>query len=243
MKKYLKTIVLSFVTLIALFFFWKISLDVYTKFNRNISVPDFSDIHVDDLDSAFKKNNLRYIIIDSIFDNRKEKGIVVDQSPKPNFEVKKNRRIYLTINSLQRQRVYFPDVFDLTLRQAVKKINDNKLVVGELIYIDDIAVNKILDFSVNGIKIKPGQELFEGTIIDFVVGKGIGDNLIEIPNLIGLSRVEANIILKTLSLNIGLEVFNSDDKDSSFAIIIKQKPEYKYGEKINVGHYIDLFYE
>ena len=132
MKKYLKTIVLSFVTLIALFFFWKISLDVYTKFNRNISVPDFSDIHVDDLDSAFKKNNLRYIIIDSIFDNRKEKGIVVDQSPKPNFEVKKNRRIYLTINSLQRQRVYFPDVFDLTLRQAVKKINDNKLVVGEL---------------------------------------------------------------------------------------------------------------
>ena len=157
--------------------------------------------------------------------------------------MKKNRRIYLTINSLQRQRVYFPDVFDLTLRQAVKKINDNKLVVGELIYIDDIAVNKILDFSVNGIKIKPGQELFEGTIIDFVVGKGIGDNLIEIPNLIGLSRVEANIILKTLSLNIGLEVFNSDDKDSSFAIIIKQKPEYKDGEKINVGHYIDLFYE
>ena len=100
-----------------------------------------------------------------------------------------------------------------------------------------------MDFSVNGIKIKPGQELFEGTIIDFVVGKGIGDNLIEIPNLIGLSRVEANIILKTLSLNIGLEVFNSDDKDSSFAIIIKQKPEYKDGEKINVGHYIDLFYE
>ena len=62
------------------------------------------------------------------------------------------------------------------------------------------------------------------------------------PNLVGLSRVEANIILKTLSLNIGLEIFDSKIKDSS-AIITNQKPEYIEGEKINTGSSIDLFYE
>ena len=71
-----------------------------------------------------------------------DKGVVVDQSPEPDFEVKKNRRIYLTINSLQRQRVYFPEIYDLTLRQAVKKLNDNKLVIGDLEYKVDIARNK-----------------------------------------------------------------------------------------------------
>ena len=243
MKKYLKTIVFSALTLFALFFIWLKSLDIYTANNRHIQVPDFSGIHVSNLDSAFKKNNLRYIIIDSIFDKNTDKGVVVDQSPEPNFEVKKNRRIYLTINSLQRQRVYFPEIYDLTLRQAVKKLNDNKLVVGDLEYKVDIARNKILGHSVNGISINAGQELFEGTTVDLLVGKGVGDDYIDMPNLVGLNRVEANIILKTLSLNIGLEIFDSKITDSSTAIITNQKPEYIEGEKINTGSSIDLFYE
>ena len=89
MKKYLKTIVFSALTLFALFFIWLKSLDIYTANNRHIQVPDFSGIHVSNLDSAFKKNKLRYIIIDSIFDKNTDKGVVVDQSPEPNFEVKK----------------------------------------------------------------------------------------------------------------------------------------------------------
>ena len=52
-----------------------------------------------------------------------------------------------------------------------------------------------------------------------------------------------NIILKTLSLNIGLEIFDSKITDSSKAIITNQKPEYIEGEKINIGSSIDLFYE
>ena len=58
LKKYLKTIVYSALTLFALFFIWLKSLDIYTANNRHIQVPDFSGIHVSNLDSAFKKNKL-----------------------------------------------------------------------------------------------------------------------------------------------------------------------------------------
>ena len=58
MKKYLKTIVYSALTLFALFFIWLKSLDIYTANNRHIQVPDFSGIHISDLDSAFKKTSL-----------------------------------------------------------------------------------------------------------------------------------------------------------------------------------------
>ena len=45
----------------------------------------------------------------------------------------------------------FPDIFDLTLRQAVSKLEKNGLQVGTLEYRPDIATNKVLDFKVNGI--------------------------------------------------------------------------------------------
>ena len=136
-----------------------------------------------------------------------------------------NRRIYLTINSLKAIKVNFPDVFDLTLRQAVSKLEKNGLEVGKLEYRPDIATNKVLDFKVNGISIDIGQELYYGTTIDLIVGQGLGDEKVIIPNLVGLTRIEANIILKSTSLNVGLEYFKNDVSDSNFAVIYKQYPE------------------
>ena len=69
-------------------------------------------------------------------------------------------------------------------------------------YRANIATNKVLDYKINGIKIEIGQELYVGTVIDLVVGKGLGKESVIIPNLIGLTRMEANIIIKSLSLNI-----------------------------------------
>ena len=126
---------------------------------------------------------MRYEIIDSIFDKSKLKGVVVNQDPLPNTKVKENRKIYLTINSLQTRKVYFPDIYDLTLRQAVRKLNKNGLEVGKLTYRSDIATNKILNYKVNGINIEIGQELYHGTTVDLVVGKGLSNEKILVPNL------------------------------------------------------------
>ena len=101
----------------------------------------------------------------------------------------------------------FPDVFDLTLRQAVSKLEKNGLLVGKLEYRPDIATNKVLDFKVNGISIDIGQELYHGTTIDLIVGQGLGDEKVIIPNLVGLTRVEANIILKINFFECWIRVF------------------------------------
>ena len=118
----------------------------------------------------------------------------------------------------------FYDLFDLTLRQAVRELQRNGFGIGNLEYQSDIATNKVLAYKINGIPIETGQELYYGTVIDLVVAQGISDETVLIPNLIGLSRIEANIILKSTSLNIGLEHFNNDVFDSNSAIIYKQFP-------------------
>ena len=67
--------------------------------------------------------------------------------------------------------------------------------------------------------------------------------LFRIPSLFGLSRLEANIILKSNSLNVGLEYFNSDVSDSNSAVIYKQYPKYVEDQEVSIGSSIDLYFE
>jgi beta-lactam-binding protein with PASTA domain len=240
-KKLYKHLLLSIITLVLLFLGWLKYLDYYTGHGKYIKVPDFHNMLITQLDSVVEANNIRYVIIDSIFDRSRVKGIVVKQDPEPFTDVKKNRKIYLTINALQTRKVVFPDIYDLSLRQAIRKLKNNGLEVGELEYRANIATNKVLDYKVNGIKMPIGKELYIGAIVDLVVGKGLGTERVIVPNLIGLTRMEANIILKSISLNIGSEIFTLLE-DSASAIIYKQLPIGNDHNTLNIGSAINLFF-
>lgn len=241
---YFKHTALASITLFFLFFLWLFSLDVYTLHNKKILVPNFSNFTLDKVDSISKANNLRYIIIDSIYDRTRARGICVNQIPKDSTFVKKNRRIYLTINAKKSKKINFPDIYDLSLRQAVRKLQQYDMEVGELFYKPDIAVNKVLSCEINGIKIDEGQELYVGSKIDLILGEGLKDEKVLIPNLIGLTREEANIIVKSKSINIGIEIYTNSVIDSNSAIIYKQNPMFKDEESfIKIGSSIDLFFE
>ena len=242
-KSFYKHTLLALITLVLLFIGWLKYLDYYTLHNKYIQVPDFNNLPISALDSMVEANDIRYVIIDSIFDKNKEKAIVIKQDPYPLTNVKRNRKIYLIINSLQSKKVDFPDIYDLSLRQAIRELKKRGLEVGKLEYRADIATNKVLDYKINGIKIEIGQELYFGTIIDLVVGKGLSKHSVIVPNLIGLNRMEANIILKSTSLNIGSEIYESSVKDSSLALIYKQFPIGDEDNTLSIGSVIDLFFE
>ena len=240
-KEFYKHLLLAVITLVLLFLGWLKYLDYYTMHDKYIKVPDFNNMLITQLDSVVDANNIRYEIFDTVFDISRLKGIVVNQNPEPFTDVKKNRKVYLTINSLQSRKVLFPDIYDLSLRQAIRSLKNKGLEVGELEYRVNIATNKVLDYKINGIKVPIGKELYIGTIIDLVVGKGVGAESVIVPNLIGLTRMEANIILKSISLNIGSEVFTLL-KDSTSAIIYKQFPLGNDQNTLNIGSTIDLFF-
>ena len=242
-KSFYKHILLALISLVLLFIGWLKYLDYYTLHNKYIQVPNFINLPISALDSLVESHDIRYVIMDSIFDKSKEKGIVVRQDPSHLTNVKQNRRIYLIINSLQSRKVEFPDIFDLSLRQAIRKLNKIGLDVGTLEYRADIATNKVLDYKINGIKIEIGQELYYGAIIDLVIGKGLSKQSVIVPNLVGLTRMEANIILKSTSLNIGSEIFKSSVNDSSSCVIYKQFPEGNDDNTLNIGSVIDLFFQ
>ena len=242
-KSFYKHTLFALITLVLLFIGWLKYLDYYTLHDKYILVPDFTNLPILALDSLAEVNDIRYVIIDSIFDKSKEKGIVVKQDPSALTKVKSNRKIYLIINSLQSRKVEFPDIYDLSLRQAIRILNKKGLVIGDLEYRDDIATNKVLDYKINGLKIEIGQQLYYGTIIDLVIGKGLSKKSVIVPNLVGLTRVEANIVLKSTSLNIGSEIFKLSVNDSSTAIVYKQFPIANDDNTLHIGSVIDLFFK
>lgn len=242
-RPFIKHFLFAFLVLFFLFFIWLKFLNFYTLHDKYIKVPNYIGVHINNVDSITSSNKLRYVVIDTIFDRERRRGIVVNQNPAPFSDVKRKRRIYLTINSLESRKVLFPNIYDLSLRQAIRELEKLGLEIGKLHYRADIATNKILDYQVNGIDIKIGQELYVGTIIDLIVGKGLSNQDVVIPNLVGLNRVEANIILKTLSLNIGSEIFNSSVFDSTNAVIYKQYPISNSDDRINIGSSIDLYFK
>jgi beta-lactam-binding protein with PASTA domain len=238
LKHFLYAVFFLFLLFLGVFKF----LDYYTEHNRFLKVPNFKNLHINALDSIFKNYELRYEIIDSVFDKQRSKGIVVNQYPSFGTNVKRDRKVFLTINSVKNKIVKFPDVFDLTLRQAVNSLKKHGFEIGELHYKSDIAINKVLECKLNGIALQIEQELQHGSTIDLIVAKGLSRETVFLPNLVGLSKLEANIILKSNSLNLGLLYYDDEVKDSSSATVYSQYPKFSDKIEVNLGSSVDLFF-
>ena len=237
----IKQIAFALLSMMLCFFFWLKYIDIYTLHDRHTFLPDFYGVHVHDLDSVMQALDLRYIVIDSAFHKKVEKGTILQQDPIAGTKVKKNRRVYFTINALQNKIVNFPNITDLSLRQAVRRLENLGLVVGELEYKPDLARNVVLSQKVNGIKIEAAQELFAGTKIDLVIGSGLSDKTTNIPNLMGLSLAKAQTEIKVASLNLGVVIFDEAVIDSSTAVVYKQSPKVDEKRKVRLGTSIDIY--
>ena len=77
-----------------------IFLNVVTKHNQELVVPDFSNMTVAEAEAAAAEARMRVEVTDSVFVKRMKKGAVRDQNPAPGSRVKEGRRISLTINAL-----------------------------------------------------------------------------------------------------------------------------------------------
>tara|TARA_B110000263_G_C15295808_1_gene505567 strand:+ start:1445 stop:2224 length:780 start_codon:yes stop_codon:yes gene_type:complete len=240
-RVFYKQLVFAIFAMLLCFFLWLKYIDFYTLHDEYIVLPDFYGVHINDLDSVCQELDLRYVIIDSVFNKKVEKGTILEQDPIVGTKVKENRRVYFTINALKNKIVTFPYITDLSLRQAVRKLENLSLVVGNLEYKPDLARNVVLSQKVNGIKIKAGQELFVGTAVDLVIGSGLSDKTTTIPNLMGLTMQKAQTEIKVASLNLGAVIFDEGISDSSAAMVYRQNPKVNEKRKVKLGTSIDIY--
>ena len=85
-------------------------LDVYTRHGEAVEVPNLTGLYVEEAELLLKDSNLSYEIIDSVYIRSRRGGEIAEQAPAAGTKVKKNRKIYITVNSKQRKMVMVPNL-------------------------------------------------------------------------------------------------------------------------------------
>ncbi len=149
------------------------SLGWHTRQGRFIEVPDLSQQTLDQVIEILDDADLRYEVIDSANYNPNYKPFaVIEHQPKAGEQVKKDRKIYLTLNPSNYREISVPDVIQITYRNAASTLRAVGLEVGEITYRDNIGKDMVLQLRFEGEGIVPGAKVPKTSPIDLVLGNG-----------------------------------------------------------------------
>ncbi|TZF83684.1 PASTA domain-containing protein [Pedobacter sp. BS3] len=215
-------------------------LRFYTRHGEGLPVPKLKGLSVENAIQLLESQGFKYQI-DSVFQMDKAPGLVVEQDPDPNTNVKNNRTIYLTIITRQAPNVGFPDIQNITFLEAQAILSNYGLKIGDTTYISDIARDRVLAAKFGGEPVEKGQMLPKGSKVDLVLGDGKGASEVDLPDLKGLTLSEAIFSLKGASLSLGTVMYEGAITDSLNAHIIRQYPALSDSlSKVAIGTKVDV---
>lgn len=224
------------------------SLDYLTRHGKYERVPSVLGKTVDEARRIIESKNFEVEIQDSVYIASLPRLAVTKQSPEGDAMVKVNRTIYLTINRSQPPLVEMPNLVGFSIRNAEMYLQNLGLSIGDTTFRPDIARNAVLEQLYDGKPITAGTKIFMGSAISLVLGDGVGDEELKVPDLIGLTLVEAKIQLRTMNINF-TPVPDAGVTDNDNAFVYRQNPEpyttlgegQRQTNRIKAGQTIDIW--
>ncbi|MDX5339356.1 MAG: PASTA domain-containing protein [Cyclobacteriaceae bacterium] len=221
------------------FVFLKVYLPLYTNHGETVSVPDLSGYTFDEAQGLLESTGLQYeVSLDSGFSTDMPAQAILKQIPEANSQVKSGRKIYLTLNAQNAPMLKMPNLVNTPLKNVQEILANMGLERGDIIYVPDIGINVVLEQRYRGVKISEGFEVPKGARIDLVVGDGMGNQILQVPNLIGMEEDEAEFLILGSGLRVGNKSFASNDTIPEGRIFL-QTPSA--GMEVKTGDPIDIW--
>ncbi|NLB67384.1 MAG: PASTA domain-containing protein [Bacteroidales bacterium] len=220
------------------------SLNIITRHNRELTVPDFTNMSLEDAYNLAEKRDVRLEVTDSVFVKRIGRGFIYSQNPVAGSKVKKGRRILITINAINPQMVEMPSLVGFSLRQAYTELTSKGLSLGSLIYVEDIATNNVLEQRYQGKPVAPKTLLESESEIDLLLGLNPEDSQTYIPHLTGYTFQVAKDYIIDNSLNVGLVRFDetvTSYSDSLDAVVYSQSPAFSESLPFVCGTKVSIY--
>ena len=237
----LAVIVLSFL----IFFTILQLLGVITNHGKYLSVPSVVGKKTTEAIKFLEDKGFEVIIQDSVYTDTAKMGIVLKQIPDPNSTVKINRTILLTVNRVTLPLIDMPALNGKSLNFALEILKRSHLVLGDTTFRPDFMQGSVLDQFYKGNEVKSGTKVPWGSSIDLVIGSGLNQAPILVPDLTGLTFEEAKIILDENGILLGALVPDPGITDTAAAFIWKQSPPRYDDQKVPVyiqsGQLMDLW--
>lgn len=220
-------------------------LGAITRHGDTLTVPDVRHKNEKEAAMILEKAGFAVDVRDSIYIDSIPPLTVWEQTPEKGSVVKVGRTIYLTINKLVPPMVAMPDLEGLTYRSAEMTLHSRRLNVGDTIYKPDFATNTVLQQLLNNKAVKPGKLIPEGSNITLVLSSGTGSIENPVPDLVGLTFLEAKEVLNASNLTLGTVLIDAGVMDTANAYVTRQIPPLKNHldeqNKVRAGESIDIW--
>jgi len=236
----LKNIILALIIVVALAWIALIYMDFYTHHGDFETVPNLKGLYIEEAEMSLSNHGLYPQIIDSVYVRNKKLGTIIEQIPAANSRIKKNRPIYIIINSRQVYQVPLPDVNDVSYRQADAMLKSIGLSVSSVQYSPSEYKDLVIDVKYRGRSVLAGIRIPEGSSLVLIVGNGLGGDKAATPSLKGLDLEAAKQEALNNSMVIGGIVYDIEPMgDDDQYIIYRQHPAA--GKTITTGTRIDIW--
>jgi eukaryotic-like serine/threonine-protein kinase len=215
-------------------------LGLITRHGKSKTVPYVIGKNLNDVEKQLSDAGFETVIQDSVYYDSLPRGVVIKQVPDADAVVKVNRTVYVIINRFVAPDIPMPNIIGYSLRNAQYTLESMGLKMGDTSSRVDFAKNTVLEISINGNVVKPGDKVKVGSKIDLVIARGKGEEEISVPQLIGLQVADARVLLEQYGLNLGSVVKNPDVMDIDNSYIYRQEPMRGAG-RIRAGQLIDVW--
>jgi len=242
-------IVVAVVLLSLLTFIFFASLESITHHGEAKKVPNIIGQNITAATKLLEKDNFKVVIIDSVFIDSLAKLTVIKQSPEADAITKEGRTVYLTINKAIAPEVEMPSLIGYSYKSAQLMLQSLNLKMGDTSYRPDFARNSVLEQLYNNNIIKAGTKIPMSSTIDLVLGSGVGNIEMYVPNLVGLKVSDAIAQLNAMHLSVGPIIALEAVTDTLNAFVVEQRPSVysepmpgqKVQNKLRAGQIVDLF--
>lgn len=218
----------------------------YTKHGERIEVPNLLNNNVKDISTLIGDRDIKYEILDSIYNPDLVEGTIIYQNPMPTdssgLSVKSDRVIRVRVSKRSRL-VMVPLVVSKSHRFAEAVLMTKGLRTRVNFVPSNEDQGSVISQKFKGKDITTGQQVPINSVIELTVGKRTQGEMVGVPNLNGLTINEAqerflgNSSLRLYPVYSGCET----TQDSLNARVIRQTPVASDSSKIPEGSTITIF--
>lgn len=203
-----------------------------TRHGEYLTVPAVNGMKTNEAIKLLEKQGFDVQIQDSVFTDTAARGIVLKQLPDPNATVKINRTVFLTVNRFVPPMLDMPKLEGQSLSAALKMLDRFHLKLGDTTYRPDFMMGSVLEQLHNGVRIREKEKIQWGSRISLIIGGGLANKQMLVPNLTGMTYAEASAYLDENGIGLGAVIFEAKITDTAAAFVFKQRPERFDTDKI-----------
>ena len=203
-----------------------IGLRQYTQHGVEITVPEITELYLEEARIILESEGLHIEVIDSTYSTKVPQGTIVEQTPLAGSKVKHGRTIYVIQNAQMRRPVVLPELRDMSLRQAKATLSSLGLVIDSIAYEPSAYRDIVLDIRMGDSIINAGTRVSEGSPVLLIVGKGQGTEEVTIPTVVGKSLDDARSWLLSHTLTVGIVQYDipPTEENKLHYIVYSQEP-------------------